>query len=129
MADDKRKILIVDDEPSIRDFLKFRFEAINFDVITASDGKTAIVKAQDETPDVILLDLMMPEMDGYEVYKRLKENLKTKRIPIIVFTARGAEDVAGLGPEAMDVVDYVVKPFDDKVLEVLVKSVVKLSNL
>ena len=80
------KILIVDDEPDILQIAKLILEEAKYQVIIASDGKEAIRKAEVETPDLMLLDIRMPEMNGFEVCNRLKALPKTKNIPIIMFT-------------------------------------------
>ncbi len=104
------KILIVDDEPDILQIAKRILEQEKYQVITASDGEEATRKAEAETPNLILLDIRMPEMNGFEVCKKLKALPKTKNIPIIMFTVlahendkKTAKDVGASG--------YIVKPF------------------
>ena len=80
---DKKKILLIEDEPYQVMMVKFRLEANNYDFISACDGEEGLKKACEEKPDLILLDLFMPIIDGYEVCQRLKKNPKTKNIPII----------------------------------------------
>ena len=104
------KVLVVDDEEYIQHILNFSFGAEGYEVITAGDGEEAINKAKDEKPDVIVLDIMMPNMDGYEACKRLKSDPKTKAIPVILLTAKGRDVDRKLGNEA-GADDYVVKPF------------------
>ena len=104
------KILVVDDEPSIVKLVKTTLEGRGFDVITAYDGQEAIVEAKLHKPDLILLDVMMPHMDGNEARKRLLADPITKDIPVIHLTAVGDFDKQR---EALTdgATDYIVKPF------------------
>jgi adenylate cyclase len=106
----RRKILIVDDEPETIFIIKDRLEANNFEVLTAVDGEEGLKKAE-EKPDAILLDIMMPNMDGYEVARKLREDDRTKKIPIVMLTARG-EPQAVERAFSLGAVDYIVKPID-----------------
>lgn len=110
------KILVVDDEKNIRELLKIKFEAGGFRCLTAENGKEAIEIAKYRQPSLIILDLIMPVMGGFEAYKALKADPSTKNIPIIAYTAQNADVVAEKGLEALDIVDFVLKPFDTKVL-------------
>lgn len=105
------KILAVDDEPSISKLVAHTLASRGYEVVTANDGPTAISMAATEKPDLIVLDVMMPRMDGWEVRKRLKADPATKDIPIVFLTAVGQfeSQLAALesGSE-----DYVTKPFD-----------------
>ena len=104
------KVLIIDDEPDIVETLTFMLEARNYDVIAAFDGAEGIVKVKTEKPDVALLDIMMPGMDGYTVCNKLKSNKDTKSLPIIMLTAKG-ENEAVLKAHKSGADDYIVKPF------------------
>jgi two-component system alkaline phosphatase synthesis response regulator PhoP len=104
------KVLVVDDEEYIQHILNFSFGAEGYDVVTAGDGEEGIKKAKSEKPDIIVLDIMMPKMDGYEACKRLKTDPHTKNIPVILLTAKGREVDRKLGSQA-GADDYVVKPF------------------
>jgi DNA-binding response OmpR family regulator len=104
------KVLVVDDEEYIQHILNFSFGAEGYDVVTAADGEEGIKKAKSEKPDIIVLDIMMPKMDGYEACKRLKTDPNTKSIPVILLTAKGREVDRKLGSQA-GADDYVVKPF------------------
>ncbi len=106
----RAKVLVVDDEEYIQHILNFSFGAEGYEVITAGNGEEAIAKAKAEKPDVIVLDIMLPKMDGYEACKRLKSDPQTKGIPIILLTAKGREADRKLGSQA-GADDYVVKPF------------------
>ncbi len=104
------KVLVVDDEEYIQHILNFSFGAEGYDVVTAADGEEGIKKAKSEKPDIIVLDIMMPKMDGYEACRRLKTDPSTKNIPVILLTAKGREVDRKLGTQA-GADDYVVKPF------------------
>ncbi|MFH1311879.1 MAG: response regulator [Candidatus Eisenbacteria bacterium] len=104
------KVLVVDDEEYIQHILNFSFGAEGYEVVTAADGEEAIAKARNEKPDIIVLDIMMPKMDGYEACRKLKADPKTKDIPVILLTAKGRDVDRKLGTEA-GADDYVVKPF------------------
>ena len=85
----KRRILLVDDEPAILKVVGRRLELAGYEVVTASDGEEGLSKAQASRPDAIILDLMMPRMDGFQVCERLKKDPAYQHIPIIILTARG----------------------------------------
>ncbi len=106
----KGKILIIDDEPDIVETVSFMLQARNFSVITAIDGFAGIEQAKLNKPDLILLDIMMPGMDGYETCLKLRSDKDTKNIPIIMFTAKGeSESVQKAHKSGAN--DYIVKPF------------------
>lgn len=115
------KILVVDDEAQIRKFLKSSFAGTEYKVIEAEDGQSALRLAGTEMPDVILLDLGLPDMDGVEVAKQIRE---WSQVPIIVLTARGHEDDK---VEALDAGadDYLTKPFSVKELMARVKVMLR----
>jgi DNA-binding response OmpR family regulator len=120
-----KKILVVDDEPAIVAVLKSRLTASNYKVVTALDGEECLAKMQAEKPDLVILDLMMPKMDGYNVIitvKEMSDTLKISGIPIMVLTARGDTKVREL-IEAEKVVDYVVKPFKAEELLEKIKKI------
>lgn len=122
-----KKILVIDDLPENVFMLQDRLENEGYDVITAYDGKTGIEKARNELPDLILLDVMMPDITGIEVCQTLVNDEQTKNIPIILVTAKsGAEDTKeGLEAGAFD---YIKKPFNRIELLARVKSALKLSE-
>ena len=120
-----KTILVVDDEKDLRKLLKSRFELSGIKCLTAKDGKDAIKLAIEKQPSVILLDLVMPKMDGFEVYKALKNNPETKHIQIIAYTAQSPEIVAKKGIEALDIVDFILKPFESKTLVESVRELLK----
>jgi two-component system alkaline phosphatase synthesis response regulator PhoP len=104
------KVLVVDDEVYILHILDFSLGAEGFEVITANNGELAIEKAKQEKPDLIVLDIMMPVLDGYETCRRLKREAETKNIPVVLLTAKGRDVDKRLGYE-VGAVDYIVKPF------------------
>jgi CheY-like chemotaxis protein len=124
----RKKVLIVDDEPDIVVLLKSRFQSNGFDTVGVSNGKDAIEKALKEKPDIILLDLLMPIMDGYEAMKHLGKNEETKDIPIILFTAAPPEEVIKKGDDTMMAIDFVITPFDEGALSTLLTRVKQLTH-
>ncbi len=110
-----RKILAVDDEPSIVKLVSATLTARGYEVVIAHNGEQALDKAQLEHPDLIVLDIMMPKMDGREVQRRLQANPKTKSIPVIFLSAIGDLDSQLDTLEDGDV-EYLTKPFDPKEL-------------
>lgn len=110
-----KRILLVDDESQMVDMLKMRLEANNYLVLTAYDGLEAFEKARKEKPDLIILDLMLPKIDGYKVCRMLKFDEKYKKIPIIMFTARVQDSDKAMGKE-VGADAYVTKPFEPQVL-------------
>ena len=117
-----KKILIIDDEPDLVAVLSFRLEAHGFGVVSALNGSTGLEKAKSDKPDLILLDLMMPGMDGFQVAKRLKDDPNTAGIPIIVFTAAVNPELSQRVSE-ISALDYITKPFEPKDLLEKVKKV------
>ena len=107
---EKPRILLVDDEPSIVKMVGKRLEVEGFDVLVAMDGQEGLAKAQAEHPDLIILDLMLPKMNGYEVCTMLKQDTRYQRIPIILFTAKAQEKDEKLGMEC-GADAFVRKPF------------------
>ncbi len=118
---EKSKLLIVDDEPDIRHLLKTRLELSGFKCLTAKDGEEAIRVARENKPSLVILDLVMPGKDGLQTYKELKLSPDLKDIPIIVYTAQSPDLVSEKGFEALEIVDFVLKPFDSKALIFLIE--------
>ncbi|MBN1825321.1 MAG: response regulator [Candidatus Eisenbacteria bacterium] len=112
-----KKILIVDDEVYILHILDFSLGAEGYEVITAADGEEAIERAKKEKPDLVVLDIMMPKVDGFEACRRLKADSDTSAIPVILLTAKGREVDRRMGME-VGADDYIVKPFSpNKLIE------------
>ena len=104
------KILMVEDDPDIRELLRFNLEKAGFNLFQAEDGEKALVLARKHSPDLILLDLMLPGIDGLEVCRTLKRDSDTRHIPVVMVTAKGEEMDRVVGLE-LGADDYVVKPF------------------
>ena len=113
-----KKILVVDDEKPISDIIKFNLKKEGYDVYTSYDGEEALQKVEEVNPDLILLDLMLPKIDGLEVAREVR---KTHNMPIIMVTAKDAEIDKVLGLE-MGADDYVTKPFSNRELVARVKA-------
>jgi len=105
-----KKILIVDDKLEVVELVKATLEGEEYQIIDASDGREALEKIGKEKPDLVLLDIIMPKMDGFEVLSEVKKNPKTKEIPIIMLTAKGQKLDKDKGRE-LGAQDYIVKPF------------------
>ena len=116
-----KKILVVDDEKDITETLSFMLKASGYDVITASDGEEGLKSAKEENPDLIILDVMMPKINGYKIARLLKYDNKYKHIPIIMVTARGQDSDKLIGEET-GADEYITKPFE---FEEVLKSVRK----
>ncbi len=112
---DKKKILLVEDEKVLMETVTLRLEANGYEVISAYDGFKGLEKAKKEKPDLIILDLMLPKMDGYKVCGLLKADTRYNKIPIIMFTARAQESDKKMGKE-VGADAYITKPFEPQVL-------------
>lgn len=121
------KILVVDDDSAINELIKINLELAYYNVITAEDGNKGYALAKQELPNLIILDVMMPEVDGYTVAKWIRENPSTKNIPILMLTALNMlqNKVQGFN---IGVDDYLVKPFEMEELLVRVKALLKRAN-
>jgi phosphate regulon transcriptional regulator PhoB len=122
------RILVVDDEKDIVDLISYNLEREGFRSLKAYDGTTALRLAREETPDLVILDLMLPGIQGIEVCRLIRENNSTKDLPIIMLTAKGDEVDRILGLE-MGADDYVTKPFSVKELMARVRSVLRRAVL
>ncbi|MCF7668174.1 MAG: response regulator transcription factor [Verrucomicrobia bacterium] len=122
----KQTILIVDDEPDALELIDFNIRAAGYSVISADDGEDALKKAREHLPDLIVLDLMLPEMDGLEVCKILRRDKKTIHIPVIMLTAKAAEIDRVLGLE-LGADDYITKPFSPRELVLRIKKLLNRS--
>ena len=120
----KPKILVVDDEPDAVELIEFNLKSAGYDVVTAGDGEEALKKARATPPQLIILDLMLPEVDGLEVCKILRRDPRTHAIPIIMVTAKAAEIDRVLGLE-LGADDYVTKPFSPRELVLRVKRLLR----
>jgi DNA-binding response OmpR family regulator len=119
--DEKKKILVVDDEEDIAMTVSLRLQASGYEVVTAVDGQEGLEKARSMNPDLIILDLMLPKIDGYKVCRMLKFDEKYKKIPIILFTARSQDSDKKTG-EDVGADAYITKPFEAQVLLAKIKE-------
>ncbi len=124
----EKKILIVDDELFVRELIKIKLKLYGFEIIEGSNGLEAIELAVREKPDLILLDLMMPKMDGFEACEKLKADPKTALIPILILTARGEQAFKEKG-EAVGAVGIVTKPFSPQKLAEMVMDVLNKGEM
>ncbi|HUR44854.1 MAG TPA: response regulator [Candidatus Saccharimonadales bacterium] len=124
----KHKILVVDDEPDALELIEFNLKGAGYEVVTAADGEQALKKARDILPKLIILDLMLPEVDGIEVCKILRRDPRTSGIPIIMLTAKAAEVDRVLGLE-LGADDYVTKPFSPRELILRVKRLLRSNEV
>jgi len=120
----KQKILVVDDEPEAVELLEFNLKQAGFEVTTAADGAEALKKAKANVPALMVLDLMLPEIDGLEVCKLLRRDPATAKIPILMLTAKAGEIDRVLGLE-LGADDYVTKPFSPRELVLRVKKILE----
>lgn len=123
-----KRILIVEDEKLTVEMLKYPLEQEGFEIISAADGEEGLLKAYRDKPSLIILDIMLPKLNGIEVCKRLKNDFKTKNIPLIMLTCRDDMDFK-LESFRNGADDYIIKPFDLRELLAKVKSILKLINL
>lgn len=119
-----RKILVVDDEPNIVTLLKMNLELNQYEVVSAYSGEEGLLKAREELPDLILLDLMLPDIDGITVCQRIRTDLATKHIPIIMLTAKTEEMDMIIGLE-VGADDYISKPFSVRGVLARIKAVLR----
>ena len=120
----KAKVLIIEDDRALTDVLQYNLNNAGYETITSTDGQDALNQARLKLPDLVVLDLMIPVLDGLEVCKRLRANAETRDTPILMLTAKGEEtdQVVGFSVGADD---YVVKPFSVKILMERIKSLLR----
>lgn len=119
-----KKILVIDDEPHFVEVIASRLRANHLDVVTAVFGREGLEKAKTEKPDLILLDILMTDMDGYQVLRCLKERAETKNVPVIMLTVKKWSDDTKKAIE-YGAVDYIVKPFEPSTLMEKIKGALK----
>lgn len=124
----EKKILVVDDELFVRELIKIKLKLYGLEIIEGSNGFEAVDLALKEKPDLILLDLMMPKMDGFEACERLKADPKTAQIPIVILTARGEQVFRERG-EAAGAVGIVTKPFSPQKLAEMVMEILNTGQV
>lgn len=120
----RETVLVVDDEEDILELVKYNLEKEGFNVVCVATGEDALAATRMKMPDLLVLDLMLPGVDGLEVCRRLKGELTTRQIPIIMLTAKGSEADIVTGLE-LGAADYVTKPFSPRVLTARVKAVLR----
>lgn len=120
----KERILVVDDEEDILELIRYNLVKEGFDVIGAEDGEKCLTLVERHAPDLIVLDLMLPGIDGLDVCKKLKNNPETQSVPIVMLTAKSAESDVVVGLE-LGADDYIVKPFSPRILIARIKSVLR----
>ena len=120
-----KKILVVDDEKPISDIIKFNMVKEGYEVVTAFDGREALEMFEAERPDILILDLMLPELDGLEVARTIR---KTSNVPIIVLSAKDSEFDKVIGLE-IGADDYMTKPFSNRELQARVKAILRRTEL
>jgi len=120
----QKRILVIEDEPDVSKLIAVRLKQADYEVLVAYDGQDGLTKAREEKPDLILLDLMLPKMDGHKVCRILKFDQKYKKIPIIILTARGQEKDRELALEA-GADAYITKPYAHEVILEKIKELLK----
>ena len=124
----KSRILVVDDEPDLVELVRHHLVREHYEVVTAGDGETALAEARRKLPDLVVLDLMLPGIDGLEVCRRLRADPRTEHIPIVMLTAKGEESDAVIGlSQGAD--DYVRKPFGIKELVARIATRLRAADL
>lgn len=118
---EKKTIVVAEDNPLIANLVKFKMEKSGYETLVGENGREALQLVETNAPDLVILDVMMPIMDGFEVLRRLKSNPQTEGIPVIMLTAKGTEEDILRGFES-GAVDYMVKPFSVSELAARVKS-------
>jgi DNA-binding response OmpR family regulator len=121
------KILVAEDERDIRELIGFSLRFADFEVVLTQNGEDAIAKASLEQPDLILLDVRMPKMSGYEACRRLKEDASTCEIPVVFLSAKGQEKEIEEGLDS-GAVEYIVKPFAPDELADQVRNILRRAN-
>jgi len=122
---DQKKILIIDDEEDLQKMLKIRLEQEGFNIVQANDGDVGLKTAEQEVPDMIIMDIMMPNMDGYSCLKEVRSLPKTKDIPILMLSGKEEEKVRDLFA-FQKISGYIEKPFELDDLVVKVREILKI---
>jgi two-component system response regulator VicR len=128
MAEDKKVVVCIEDEPEMIDLVKLILGRKGFELVGAVGGREGLETVRQLKPDLVLLDLMMPDMDGWEVYQKMKTDEDLKEIPVIVVTAKAQSIDKVLGLHIAKVEDYVTKPFGPQELLQAVNKVLGLSE-
>ena len=129
MAEDRRKVVCIEDEPEMIDLVKLILGRKGFQVVGANGGREGLALIERERPDLVLLDLMMPDMDGWEVYQQMKAREDMKSVPVIIVTAKAQSIDRVLGLHIAKVDDYITKPFGpQELLESVERVLAKVST-
>jgi DNA-binding response OmpR family regulator len=123
----RHKILIVDDEADLVTMIKLRLEAAGYDTLEAYNGQEALKKVRDQNPGLIILDLMLPKMNGYKVCRTLKFDEKYRHIPIIIFTAKVQDTDKQMG-QKVGADAYITKPFEPDILLAKIRELLSQHN-
>jgi DNA-binding response OmpR family regulator len=121
------KVLVVDDDESIRKFLEVTLKAEGHEAFSAQNGEEAVQLAKSELPDAILLDIRMPEIDGWEVLRRLRKDERTKKIPVIFLTAMPPSQSNLATSHILNADAYITKPIDPEEVSLILKKILKKS--
>ena len=124
----EKNIVVIDDEESMGRLLKIELASEGYNVTLAYDGKVGFQLIKDTKPDLVVLDVMMPEVSGYDVLRRLKQNAETKSIPVIILTAKGLEPDIQKGLD-LGANDYITKPFHSALLIKRIRNCLELTEL
>jgi two-component system, OmpR family, phosphate regulon response regulator PhoB len=122
MEEHRPRVVIADDDPDIRRLVEMTVTNAGCDVTVASDGEEALERVREALPDLVILDVLMPRMDGWEVARALKSDPQTKSVPLMFLTSRGQEHDVLEGFDS-GAIDYMVKPFSPRELQVRVRAV------
>ncbi len=125
---DRKRILVVDDEIYIVHILEFTLTMEGYEVVTASDGEEALRRIEQDRPDLLVLDIMMPKLDGYEVCRRLREDEELRNLPVILLSAKGRPIDRETGLE-VGADDYIVKPFSPRRLLEKIRDLLERQEL
>jgi len=127
MNEHKKNILIIDDEVGLRNLLKFRLVSFGYDVMVAEDGYSGIELAKTKSPDVIILDIMMPYFNGIEVCKKLKSDYQTKNIPVVFLSVLAQKEDIEMG-KAAGAEFFLTKPYDPERLHLIIRMALEVSQ-
>jgi len=122
------RVLCIDDEPGVIELMSLILRSQNIEVDGAGSGKAGLEALRENPPDAVLLDIMMPEMDGWEVYKQIRADDDLKHIPVIIVTARNSSFEEVIARERAGVNDYITKPFVPNQVRESIKRVLKLDD-
>jgi len=122
----KIKVLVADDDPNVINIIRYSIDLNQFEILEATNGKEVLGMVFAESPDILVLDIMMPEMDGYRVCEELKKHDSTKNLPILILSAKASVDDK-LNAMRLGIDDYMIKPFDPREVEARIKMRLKLS--